>query len=123
MKIALPSRQNQIDSHFGHCEYFTVYTIHPENRTITGEETVASPAGCGCKSSIADTLAERGVKLMLAGNMGPGAVRVLNAAGIEVIRGCSGEIKAVAERWLNGTLTDSGIACNDHEHSCQNHNS
>ncbi|SCZ79303.1 NifB/NifX family molybdenum-iron cluster-binding protein [Acidaminobacter hydrogenoformans] len=121
MKIALPSRQNKIDNHFGHCEYFTVYTVSPENRTITNEETVASPAGCGCKSNIADTLAEKGVKLMLAGNMGPGAVRVLNTAGIEVIRGCSGEIKVVAESWLNGTLTDSGEACNAHEHGCHNH--
>lgn len=121
MKIALPSRQNRIDSHFGHCEYFTVYTVNPENRTITQEETVASPAGCGCKSNIADTLAEKGVKLMLAGNMGPGAVRVLNTAGIDVIRGCSGEIKTVAESWLNGTLTDSGEACSEHDHGCHNH--
>ena len=28
MKIALPSRQNQVDEHFGHCEYFTVYTVN-----------------------------------------------------------------------------------------------
>lgn len=27
MKIALPSRHNNIDDHFGHCEYFTVYTV------------------------------------------------------------------------------------------------
>jgi RNA recognition motif-containing protein len=27
MKIALPSNQNQIDEHFGHCEYFTVFTV------------------------------------------------------------------------------------------------
>ncbi len=30
MKIALPACQNQVDEHFGHCEYFTVFTINDE---------------------------------------------------------------------------------------------
>jgi len=117
MKIALPSYQNQIDEHFGHCEYFTVFTIDGEKK-ITSEEKIASPAGSGCKSNIAATLAEKGVQLMLAGNMGQGAVNVLNSQGIDVLRGCSGDVKAVAEKWLAGNLIDSGIACVQHEHEC-----
>lgn len=117
MKIALPSRNNQIDSHFGHCEYFTVYTIS-EDRKIIDEKTIASPAGCGCKSNIAQTLADDGVQLMLAGNMGNGAVNVLKFSGIEVIRGCSGAIKDVAEQWLAGNLSDSGQGCSAHDHEC-----
>ena len=46
MKIALPSYQNQIDEHFGHCEHFTVFTIDGQKK-ITEEEKIASPAGCG----------------------------------------------------------------------------
>ncbi|MBE0556416.1 MAG: NifB/NifX family molybdenum-iron cluster-binding protein [Proteobacteria bacterium] len=117
MKIALPSRQNQVDEHFGHCEYFTVFTVN-DNKEILSEETVASPANCGCKSNIAQTLAEMGVTMLLAGNMGQGAVNVLNNCGIDVMRGCTGDVKGVAERWLSGTLTDSGIACALHEHGC-----
>jgi predicted Fe-Mo cluster-binding NifX family protein len=119
MKIALPSRMNQIDEHFGHCEHFTVFTIDGQKK-ITAEEKIASPAGCGCKSNIAQTLAEQGVKLMLAGNMGQGAVNVLNGHGIDVLRGCSGDVKAVAESWLAGKLEDNGIACAQHEHGCHN---
>jgi predicted Fe-Mo cluster-binding NifX family protein len=37
-----------------------------------------SPEGCGCKSNIAPMLAQMGVNLMLAGNMGMGALGVLN---------------------------------------------
>jgi len=121
MKIALPSRDNRIDSHFGHCEYFTVYTVNPEIKIITAEEIVSSPAGCGCKSNIAETLSTMGVTVMLAGNMGQGAVKVLNNSGIEVLRGCSGEIKTVALSWLNGSLSDSGEACAAHDHTCQDH--
>lgn len=120
MKIALPTRQNLIDNHFGHCEYFTIFTIDDNTKEIITQETVESPVGCGCKSNIAQTLSESGVKIMLAGNMGIGAVNVLNNSGIEVLRGCSGDVKKVAQQWLDGTLMDSGDTCKEHEHGCHN---
>ena len=119
MKIALPSRQNLIDDHFGHCEYFTVFTIDDAKKEITAQETLASPAGCGCKSNIAQTLSEMGVTIMLAGNMGQGAVNVLTNSGIGVLRGCSGDVKEVVLNWLKGSITDSGDACHAHGHECQ----
>lgn len=117
MKIALPSSQNQVDEHFGHCEYFTVFTID-DNNQILSKETITPPAGCGCKSDIASILAKMGVTQMLAGNMGQGAVNVLGNNGIQVFRGCSGNVKDVAESWLAGQLNDSGISCAQHEHGC-----
>jgi predicted Fe-Mo cluster-binding NifX family protein len=122
MKIALPSRQDKIDEHFGHCEHFTVFTIDDQKKIIS-EEKIASPAGCGCKSNIAQVLAEKGVKLMLAGNMGEGAVNVLNSHGIDVLRGCSGNVKNVAQSWLDGMLKDSGLSCaqHRHQHACSNY--
>lgn len=115
MKIALPTAGGVIDGHFGHCEYFTVFTVD-EKREIVSEETVSSPAGCGCKSNIASTLAQMGVKVMLAGNMGDGAVNVLQGQGIRVVRGCSGDVKGVAESFLAGKVFDSGTGCRAHEH-------
>jgi len=115
MKIALPTRQDVIDNHFGHCEYYTIFTVDNDTKSIIGQETLAAPAGCGCKSNIASTLSDIGVKVMLAGNMGEGAVRVLGNSGIEVLRGCSGDVKKVALSWLDGSLADSGDSCHDHE--------
>jgi predicted Fe-Mo cluster-binding NifX family protein len=122
MKIALPSKNNLVDSHFGHCEYFTVFTVD-ENKNIIAEEKVDSPVGCGCKSNIAGVLAELGVTVMLAGNMGDGAVNVLKSNGISVIRGCSGNVKNVAEAFLSGKITDSGQTCAEHGegHDCHHH--
>ena len=116
MKIALPTRSNQIDDHFGHCEYFTVFTT--DESSIISQEVVASPEGCGCKSNIASVLADMGVSLMLAGNMGDGAVNVLHHAGIEVVRGCQGDVTDVTTLWLSGELKDSGDSCHEHEHGC-----
>lgn len=117
MKIALPSKKNRIDNHFGHCEYFTVFTVN-DNNEIISEDTVPSPEGCGCKSNIAQTLSLIGVNIMLAGNMGEGAVKVLSSHGIKVVRGCSGEINTVINNYLDGKVIDSGIMCHDHHHEC-----
>lgn len=117
MKIALPTNDNMVDDHFGHCRYFTVFTVDSENR-IVSEEKVQSPEGCGCKSNIVTTLSQMGVNVMLAGNMGNGAVNVLNMNGIQVLRGCSGPVKEVAEKWIDGAIEDSGIDCSSHGHNC-----
>jgi len=118
MKIAVPSREGQVDSHFGHCEYFTVFSLNEGK--ICSEETLTPPPGCGCKSNLVSSLAELNVRVLLAGNMGQGAVNKLNAAGISVIRGCSGNVKQVVEAYAAGTLADAPVVCRDHG-SCPEH--
>lgn len=96
MKIAIPTRDCRIDDHFGHCDHYTIYTI--ENKTIAAREELPSPQGCGCKSGIAADLQRLGVTAMLAGNMGEGAKNKLEAHGITVVRGCSGDIETVSQK-------------------------
>lgn len=118
-KIAVPTRNDMVDEHFGHCEYFTVYEV--KDGSVSSERRVDSPDGCGCKSEIASVLAKDGVTLMLAGNMGEGAVRILKANGIEVIRGASGTARAAVDAWIAGSVKDSGVGCTEHGgHDCQN---
>lgn len=112
MKIAIPTAHNEVDSHFGHCEYFTIVTV--ENGVASGKEIVESPAGCGCKSNIATTLMNMGVTVMLAGNIGEGAINVLAANNIKVIRGCQGNVDDVLKSHLAGKLVDSGSTCTHH---------
>lgn len=115
MKLAVPVRDgNKIDEHFGHCEYYKVFTIS-ENNEIIGERIILAPDGCGCKSDIASVLAKDGVTVMLAGGIGAGAIDVLNQSGIEVVRGCSGEVEQVVKQYITGLITDSGETCKQHE--------
>lgn len=118
MKIAIPTRNDIVDDHFGHCAYYTIFTID-ENKQIVCTETQDSPEGCGCKSNIASVLEEKGVGLMLAGNMGEGAKNTLEAHHIQVIRGCSGPVDTVIKDWMQGKINDSGAIC-DH-HDCPSH--
>ena len=115
MKVAIPTHSGKVDDHFGHCEYFQVFTIN-NSKEIIHEELLASPNGCGCKSNIVEKLSEIGVKVMLAGNIGGGAVIKLSEHGIAVVRGCSGDVKTVLNEWLNGNIKDNGEMCKEHEH-------
>ena len=115
MKIAVPvTKNNQIDDHFGHCEFYNVFTVSATNE-IVEVQTIKSEQGCGCKSNIASTLAHNGVKVMLAGGIGAGAINVLNNAGIEVVRGCSGKPDENVKQYLSGSIADSGESCKSHE--------
>jgi len=118
MKIAVPSKGSEVDNHFGHCDHFQVFTIS-DTKEIISNERVDSPVGCGCKSNIAQTLSGSGVSVMLAGNMGDGAVRVLQNNGISVVRGCAGDIETVVRKWLEGSVLDSGLGCSSHDHNCE----
>ncbi|MDQ2178747.1 MULTISPECIES: NifB/NifX family molybdenum-iron cluster-binding protein [Marinifilum] len=120
MKIAVPVTSNkQVDGHFGHCEFYNIYTISEQNE-IVGSEIMDSPQGCGCKSNIAPLLAEAGVKVMLAGGIGQGAINVLYNNGIEVVRGCSGNADELVQQFISGMVEDSGETCN-HQHGADGH--
>ncbi len=115
MKIAIPTRNNQVDEHFGHCEYYTIVSVTQDNN-IEKMEILDSPQGCGCKSNIVSVFQQIGVTIMLAGNMGEGAVNKITSAGIQVYRGCSGDIRKLAEAFLKEGIIDSGETCSHHNH-------
>ena len=118
-KVAVPTRENMVDDHFGHCDHYTIFTI--ENNKVAARESYPSPQGCGCKSGIAPVLKNMGVKVMLAGSMGEGAKNVLGANDIKVVRGCSGNVDELVAKYLAGEISDSGEGCHAHgdgEHQC-----
>jgi predicted Fe-Mo cluster-binding NifX family protein len=120
MKIAIPTRGTIVDDHFGHCESYTIYSIN-KNKEIENADLFPAPQGCGCKSNIANVLKQKGVTIMLAGNMGQGAVNLILSAGIEVYRGCSGDIRKLVEDFLNEEISDSGETCKQQHHHIHTH--
>ena len=118
-KIAIPvDLNNQIEDHFGQCEFYEIYTVVEGNK-ITEVKILKADQGCGCKSNIANVLAENGVTIMLAGGIGQGAINVLNQCNIDVIKGCAGETKEIVKQYLSGLLLDSGETCSHHNHDHQ----
>ena len=117
MKIAVPTRGGVVDNHFGHCDHYTIFTVN--DGEVKMKEILPSPQGCGCKSGVVFVLRQKGVQVMLAGNIGEGATNVLESNEIKVIRGCSGDIDKLVSDYLAGNVVDNGELCNHHD--CGNH--
>ncbi|WP_304224669.1 DUF134 domain-containing protein [Gracilinema caldarium] len=99
MIIAVPTDASGfIFPHFGHCELFAIYTV--EGLNITAEQSFALPGLGGCKSGVASELAKKKVEVLIAQNIGEGAIRQLSSFGIRVIRGLSGSARAAVEAVL-----------------------
>ena len=111
--IAIPTRGKEIEDHFGQCEYYTIIKV--TDGSIVSKDEFKTPQGCGCKSNLAEILAEKGVQFMIAGNMGQGARNHLAAAGIDVMCGFSGNIDEAVQKHIKGFNGDNSV-CQHHEH-------
>ncbi len=129
LNIAIPTREgDMVDEHFGHCEYFTIFKVNDETKTIISKEKLDSPEGCGCKSDIIHTFLEKEIDVMLAGGIGAGAVALLESSGIGVFNGCSGQTDETVLNFLNGKVYGQGVCCNhdgcgEHHGECGEHHS
>lgn len=114
-RIAIPTRNDFVEPHFGKCDHYTIVTLDAEG-SIVESELLRSEGTCGCKSDIARTLSQSGVSLLLAGNMGNGAAQKFEHAGIAIIRGCSGPVDQLMQMYTSGVLVDSGVTCGKYAH-------
>lgn len=113
LKIAVASEGDLVTEHFGHCESFTIFTS--EDGVVVNEEKIANP---GHKPGfLPNFLADQGVKVMISGCMGGGAVDVFNSRNVEVITGAEGLAAEVVEKYLKGEISSNGAVCHKHEHS------
>ncbi|MGQ7869889.1 NifB/NifX family molybdenum-iron cluster-binding protein [Sunxiuqinia sp. sy24] len=116
IKIAIPSKENRVDHHFGHCEYLTIIELNDQLEILKLSPKVTARS-CGCKSNLAEELASEGVKFLLAGGIGQGAINKLKTQNIEVIAGFQGTIEEVIEKWKAKDYPADISICTEH-HSC-----
>ena len=123
MKIAIPTQDGKLCSHFGHCETFSFADVDSETKEILSITTNAPEEGISCQS--ASWIAEQGVNIVLAGGMGGRPMMVFEQNGVQVIPGCPElEIRDVVELFLNESLETGENACGkDANHSCHGHHS
>jgi len=120
MKIAVTFENGNVFQHFGHTEYFKIYTV--TDGAVTSSE-IRSTNGSG-HSALAKYLSDYGVETLICGGIGGCAITALSEAGIKVCGGVSGSADDAVAALLAKTLVYASTAnCNhhDHDHSCGEH--
>ena len=123
MKIAVTYENKNVFQHFGHTEYFKIYTV--ENQKVTSSEVI-STKGSG-HGALAGFLKDNGVNELICGGIGAGAKTALTEAEIKLFGGVIGDTDEIIDNYLNGILNyNPDTLCNhhdsDHKHeNCGNH--
>jgi predicted Fe-Mo cluster-binding NifX family protein len=107
MKIAVSSRgknlEAEIDPRFGRAGYFLL--VDPESlafEVVENQQNLNLPQGAGIQA--AQTVVDHGAKVVLTGNCGPKAFKVLKAVGVQVAVDLSGTVGEVMEQFKQGKI-------------------
>ncbi len=110
MKICVSATANnleaQLDPRFGRCLYLVV--VDSETMQFEAIPNMAAGATGGAGIQAAQTIADKGVKVVITGNVGPNAFGALSAAGIEIVTGASGTVREVVEKFKKGEFRKTG---------------
>jgi predicted Fe-Mo cluster-binding NifX family protein len=109
MKICVSAVANsldaQLDPRFGRCPYFVI--VDSETMQFEATPNIASGAMGGAGIQAAQTIASKGVKVLITGNVGPNAFQALAAAGIKIVVGAFGTVREVVEKYKRGELSET----------------
>jgi predicted Fe-Mo cluster-binding NifX family protein len=110
MKICVSAVANsldaQVDPRFGRCPYLVI--VDSESMQFEAISNMASGAMGGAGIQAAQTIASKGIKALITGNVGPNAFQALSAAGIKIVTGASGTVREVVEKYKRGELKEIG---------------
>lgn len=111
MKICLSSTANNLDAEldprFGRCSYLLIVDTDTLQFEAISNTAAGSSGGAGIQA--AQTIVDKGFKVVITGNVGPNAFKALSAASIEIMTGASGSIREVLEKFKSGKLQKTGV--------------
>ncbi len=109
MKICVTASGNTLDTpvdpRFGRTAHFLVV----DSETITFEAVPNTAAGTmsGAGIQAAQTIASKGVNVVITGNVGPNAFQALTSAGIKIVIGAQGTVREVIGKYKRGELKET----------------
>lgn len=118
MRIAIATDNGLVSAHFGRCQSYTIADI--EEGTVVNVENISNPGHR--PGFLPQYLAERGVKIMIAGGMGQRARTIFEEYGIEVITGIQGSVDETIRSFAKGQIQPGEDLCqHDSEHHHHHH--
>ena len=120
MRIAVTYENGSIFQHFGHTEQFKLYDVQ-EEKVLSSQVVDTNGSGHG---ALAGVLSALKVDALICGGIGGGARAALEAAGIQLYGGVSGQADEAVQALLSGQLAfHPDVMCSHHEehHSGEHH--
>ncbi len=117
--IVVPTQDNKLCSHFGHCEIFSFVEVDLDKKEIIKIEQKAPQDGVSCQC--ASWVAKQGASIALVGGIGARPMQMLADNGLQIVSGCPElPIKELIEEYLSSTLELGENSCSsgDGHHHC-----
>ncbi|HHU63610.1 MAG TPA: diguanylate cyclase [Clostridiales bacterium] len=115
MKIAVSSTGKNLSSmtdvRFGRCNYFVIYDT--EGQQVKAIENKGQMSGAGAGIAAANQIIDEDVDVVITGNMGPNAFRLVKNSDINIYRSGVVEVEKAIQLFKDGKLdelTDAGPA-------------
>lgn len=116
MRIGISSTGKTLDSsldqRFGRAPYFILIDTDTMDMESIDNGAAASTGGAGITS--AQIIVDKGAEAVITGNVGPNAMNVLKAAGIDIFRGYPVTVKDNVEKYQQGLLEKVDTAVSSH---------
>jgi predicted Fe-Mo cluster-binding NifX family protein len=112
-KIAIPTNGEVLDPHFGRAAGFTVFEI--EGKEARFVELLSATGLQHQHEGLANMFKRNGVEVLVCGGVGGGMINGLNAVGLVVVSGASGNVVDVAKSYAEGNLVSTGSVCQEHD--------
>ncbi|MEA1997997.1 MAG: NifB/NifX family molybdenum-iron cluster-binding protein [Euryarchaeota archaeon] len=96
----------QVDPRFGRCQYFLFVDSDTMAFEAMANEAIAAPGGAGIQA--AQAVVNKGVSVVISGNIGPNAFQVLSTAGVKIASGAYGTVQEAVEMYKTGGLSETG---------------
>jgi predicted Fe-Mo cluster-binding NifX family protein len=110
VKIAISSEGNtlesKVDPRFGRASYFIV--VDPETMAfdaVENSQNLNLPQGAGIQAG--KTVVDQNVDVLITGNCGPKAFKVLQSAGVRIFTGADGQVKEALLQYQNSELMEA----------------
>lgn len=100
MKVGISSTgtslESNVDMRFGRCPYFIIYDTESNDFEHIENQSRQAMGGAGIQA--AQMIIDKKVGVVITGNVGPNAHRVLSSTNIKIYSGITGTVKDAIEK-------------------------
>lgn len=108
MKICISSLNNKKDSNidlrFGRCRYFAIYDDETKEFIFVDNNNSVANHGAGVAS--AQKVIDNKVDVVITGNIGPNAMKLLTSAGIKIFEANNNTVEEVVNQFKSNKLKE-----------------